>query len=639
MKIRTNIQICNAVVVASILLTSTLLWFMNKDIALVSSLNSKSTNLELLADELRSHSDTLGQNLHFYLVSAKPEFKEKYIEHLNYFVGKTPRPNNSKIAPSQTISIFDILMQYAEIPSERAIIEELKKFMNHHIEVDQDVIRKFEAQNKSLITSSGAPANNASTTSQPLSSRSSTNPPQTEMNDTDLSANVNTNAQATQTEKDIQALEALKIFFEETHFQETTKIAYDIDTLTSSVNNRLQVQLTEVETILQLESLFAVFGMLSILVSNLFSQFLIHKRLLVPLTETTEFANSAANGDTTARILIAGNDEIAILRKAIVAFVRSLQNAANMQKLVTELEDTMNSLSRIAIKLEDSMLSSAQSAEEQTISIIETVTAMEEMNETVRDVSQSAETAATLSIQTKTQAEEGEQSVQKLINSINSVNEKSLSVKSDIATLLSHANNISSIMNVISDIADQTNLLALNAAIEAARAGDAGRGFAVVADEVRKLAEKTMSSTTGVASAIHAIQSSVETNRRQVDTTVEDVADATKLAEECGTSLHEIVAIAEESADKVMTITSASKKQSKTSEDIARAVAHVNSIASNTNTVINEVTDIIKTLIAEKNMLSNLINELKIDMTPGARKAQEKQQQQATLAKIDAPHD
>lgn len=42
-----------------------------------------------------------------------------------------------------------------------------------------------------------------------------------------------------------------------------------------------------------------------------------------------------------------------------------------------------------------------------------------------------------------------------------------------MAALSNHAQAISQIMSVISDIAVQTNLLALNAALEATRAGEA----------------------------------------------------------------------------------------------------------------------------------------------------------------------
>ena len=102
---------------------------------------------------------------------------------------------------------------------------------------------------------------------------------------------------------------------------------------------------------------------------------------------------------------------------------------------------------------------------------------------------------------------------------------------------------VSDIIQVISEIASQTNLLALNAAIEAARAGEHGLGFAVVADEVRKLAERSRAAAKEITALIK------ESTRR--------VADGAQLSEKAGQSLAKIVQGVEETAESIAKIATA----------------------------------------------------------------------------------
>ncbi len=69
---------------------------------------------------------------------------------------------------------------------------------------------------------------------------------------------------------------------------------------------------------------------------------------------------------------------------------------------------------------------------------------------------------------------------------------------------------ISQIIGVMDEIAFQTNLLALNAGVEAARAGDAGRGFAVVASEVRALAQRSAEAAKEIKGLLTSSQTAVE---------------------------------------------------------------------------------------------------------------------------------
>lgn len=275
------------------------------------------------------------------------------------------------------------------------------------------------------------------------------------------------------------------------------------------------------------------------------------------------------------------------------------------------LDSVVGIVSTASGKLTKQLSRSEQGASNQAARVTETATAMEEMNATVLEVARNASTASGATKAARAKAEQGASIVADTVSGIQKVQQDSLTLKNDMMTLGKHAQDISQIMGVISDIADQTNLLALNAAIEAARAGEAGRGFAVVADEVRKLAEKTMTSTTDVGNAIKSIQESADKSMRQVDATVRNIELATTQAANSGTALKEIVDLVDSAADQVNAIATASEQQSATSDEINSAISQISHIAEETLQTMQEATDSVSDLATQSQVLTRLIEDLK----------------------------
>ena len=281
------------------------------------------------------------------------------------------------------------------------------------------------------------------------------------------------------------------------------------------------------------------------------------------------------------------------------------RGVADASKISEQLAGTSDEIS-------SETLNSSQGIQDQQSRTEEVATAMEQMNSSILEVSRNSSDAARMARQTQKTAANGSEIVENVIGVMNEVNQKAGNLKQEMNTLDTHSKGITTIMQVISDIADQTNLLALNAAIEAARAGEAGRGFSVVADEIRKLAENTMQATKEVGSSIEAIQNSSHKSTSATEDTLVSIQQATELCSEAEEALTHILEMSKETAGQVEGIAAAAEQQSAASEEVTQAIDAVNRIAAQTSESMSMVAGSVAELASLATKLDGYMNQMKI---------------------------
>jgi methyl-accepting chemotaxis protein len=209
---------------------------------------------------------------------------------------------------------------------------------------------------------------------------------------------------------------------------------------------------------------------------------------------------------------------------------------------------------------------------------------MEEMTSTVKKNADNAARANQLAAAARAQAERGGSVVGAAVVAMDEINASS--------------KRIADIIGVIDAIAFQTNLLALNAAVEAARAGEQGRGFAVVASEVRSLASRSA----GAAKEIKGL----------IQDSVGKVAEGSKLVDESGKVLQEIVIGVKMVTEVVAEIANSSREQAAGIEQVNKTITKMDDVTQQNNALVEEASAAAQALAEQATNLTQLIARYRV---------------------------
>jgi methyl-accepting chemotaxis protein len=301
--------------------------------------------------------------------------------------------------------------------------------------------------------------------------------------------------------------------------------------------------------------------------------------------EIEQVVAAATAGDLTVRAQLAGKTGFfETLARGLNAILDSSAN------LVREVKEATSEVTQGADEISKGNANLSQRTEEQASSLEETASSMEEMTSTVKQNADNASQASQMAAAARRQAETGGAVSTRAIDAMQAINVAS--------------KRMADIIGAIDEIAFQTNLLALNAAVEAARAGEQGRGFAVVAAEVRSLASRS-------AEAAKEIKSLIQDSIAKVE-------DGSRLVDESGRTLTEIVTSVKKVTDIVSEIAAASQEQAAGIEQVNKAVVSMDEVTQQNAALVEEAAAAAESLRSQAERLDEMMSRYRIDQAPRA---------------------
>lgn len=220
---------------------------------------------------------------------------------------------------------------------------------------------------------------------------------------------------------------------------------------------------------------------------------------------------------------------------------------AKLHQLINQVANSAESIVSASTEITLGNEDLSRRTEAQASSLEQTSASMEELTATVKHNADNAHQGNLMATSASQVAQRGGNVVERVVSTMHEIAESS--------------GKVTQIITVIEGIAFQTNILALNAAVEAARAGEQGRGFAVVAGEVRTLAQRS-------ANAAKEI-------KNLISESVERINVGSKLVDEAGTTMMEVVNAVKGVNSLMAEITLASSEQHTGIDQVNKAVVNM----------------------------------------------------------------